>query len=225
MALLLHLETATTMCSVALSQEGKLLDIIELNAGFTHAENLVAFCDQLIKKCGFTFQQLDAVVVSKGPGSYTGLRIGVAAAKGFCYALNIPLISINTLQQLAKQVLLQHTTEATLLCPMIDARRMEVYCAFYDLKAKEIQETKAEIINENSFRELLDKHKIVFFGDGAAKCKSILSGDHNALFLDDVIPSARYMISLAEEKYAQQKFEDVAYFEPFYLKEFMLGGN
>jgi len=225
LALLLHLETATTMCSVALSQEGKLLDIEELDAGYTHAENLVAFCDQLVRKRGYTYKELDAVVVSKGPGSYTGLRIGVAAAKGFCYALNIPLISINTLQQLAKQVLLQHTTEATLLCPMIDARRMEVFCAFYDLKANEIQETKAEIINENSFRELLDNHKIVFFGDGAAKCKSFLSFHHNALFLEDVIPSAQYMISLAEEKYAQQKFEDVAYFEPFYLKEFMFGGN
>ncbi len=223
MALLLHLETATTACSVALSEDSKLLALRELNSGYTHAENLVAFCAEVLKESNCTFQDLGAIAVSKGPGSYTGLRIGVSAAKGFCYALNIPLIAINTLQHMALQVTENTSYKDALFCPMIDARRMEVYCAVYGADNSEIKATSAEIIQEDSFAEILKNKQLVFFGDGAEKCKKVLGQHPHALFLDGIFPSAKNMVSLAAKCFDLKQFESTAYFEPFYLKDFLIG--
>jgi tRNA threonylcarbamoyl adenosine modification protein YeaZ len=389
MALILCLETATTVCSVALEKDGVLLAMREVNAGYTHSENLTVFAEQVLKEAGCSFADLDAVAVSKGPGSYTGLRIGVSAAKGFCYAIGKPLIAINTLRAMAsgvaemidltltlsggegigeignvqdakaryytatpqdwkklveyakqnmkeptytEQVMWQQLRKSRLgfkfrrqypvgkfipdfvciekrliieidgishtgkekrdgsrtkelealgyrvirftddevrdeldqvmeeiktsltaytlgedqnsfsdehekygslekgrgdviLCPMIDARRMEVYCAMYDTEGNEVQETRAEIIDENSFSGVLKDRKILFFGDGAAKCKPKLEKNENAAFFEDVFPSAAFLVSLAEEKFNKGKLEDVAYFEPYYLKDFVAGAK
>lgn len=224
MALILCLETATTVCSVALGKDGVLLAMREVNEGYTHSENLTVFAEQVLAEAGHSFSDLDAIAVSKGPGSYTGLRIGVSAAKGFCFALDKPLIAINTLRGMSEGVRGEGTGEV-LLCPMIDARRMEVYCAMYDVNGKETRPTAAEIITENSFEEILRDHKVLFFGDGAAKCRSKLEHQPNAVFIDNVFPSAEYLVALAEEKFRESKFEDVAYFEPYYLKDFISGGK
>lgn len=234
MALILCLETATTSCSVALSKNGAVLAIREVNEGYTHSENLTVFAEEVMKEAGASFDDLDAIAVSKGPGSYTGLRIGVSAAKGFCFALDKPLIAINTLRAMATGIAGlrdlspalsggEFHAEQYLLCPMIDARRMEVYCAVYDQHGNEIRATAAEIIDENSFSGLLNEHKIAFFGDGASKCKAKLGQHHNAIFINDLYPSAKYLAPLGELKFSENKFEDVAYFEPYYLKDFIAG--
>jgi tRNA threonylcarbamoyl adenosine modification protein YeaZ len=405
MALILCLETATTVCSVALAKDGALLSMREVNEGYTHSENLTVFAEQVLQEAGCSFSDIDAIAVSKGPGSYTGLRIGVSAAKGFCFALDKPLIAINTLRAMAsgvadlvdlslslssgegmsdeegtgnevneergkyyttaqydwnrlikfaksnrknptfaenilwsqlrakrlgykfrrqhpvdkfipdficlekrlivevdgithigreqqdasrtkrlealgykvirftddevkgeldrvleeiKKALLSagNSTDTSLsagdattnnslshgegrgevrephasygpqgyyLCPMIDARRMEVYCAIYDEQGNEIRPTAAEIIDELSFADVLAEHKILFFGDGAAKCKEKLGHQANAIFIEDIFPSAEYLVPLAEQKFNEKKFEDVAYFEPYYLKDFVSG--
>jgi tRNA threonylcarbamoyladenosine biosynthesis protein TsaB len=226
MALILNLETATTACSVSLARDGKLLALKELNADYTHAENLTIFIEDVLKQGECELSALDAIAVSKGPGSYTGLRIGVSTAKGLCYSLDKPLIALNTLKSMTDGILNSHKemiTSSTLLCPMIDARRMEVFCAVYDATGKEIKITVAEIIDENSFSDLLKDNKLVFFGDGAAKCKSTFANNVNAIFIDDVYPSAKDMIIASEEAFNKRMFEDVAYFEPFYLKDFVAG--
>ncbi len=205
--------------------DGKILASKEMNAGYSHAENLTPFCTAVLEASKLTFKDLSAIVVSKGPGSYTGLRIGVSTAKGFCYALSIPLLSIPTLKHLALQVSKEHTAANTLFCPMLDARRMEVYCGLYDSANVEISATEAKIIDENSFSDSLAQRKILFFGDGAAKCKNFLGQHPNAVFMDSIFPSSNDMVSLAEEKYFNKEFEDVAYFEPFYLKDFLVGGK
>jgi tRNA threonylcarbamoyladenosine biosynthesis protein TsaB len=226
MALILNLETATTACSVSLGRDGKLLTVKELDGEYTHAENLTIFIEEVLKQTGLQLSDVDAVAVSKGPGSYTGLRIGVSTAKGLCYALDKPLIAINTLSSLANGIR-HHSSHiihpTSLLCPMLDARRMEVYCAVYDTKGNEIKATAAEIIDENSFSELLKDHKVYFFGDGAAKCKEVLSKNNNAIFIDNIATSAKDMTAQAEKAYNSKQFEDVAYFEPFYLKDFVAG--
>jgi tRNA threonylcarbamoyladenosine biosynthesis protein TsaB len=225
MALILNLETATTACSVSLSKDGKLLALKEQNGDYSHAENLTLFIEDVLQQSNLSLAEIDAVAVSKGPGSYTGLRIGVSTAKGLCYSLDKPLIAINTLQHTAYSIIsnfnIQYPT--ALYCPMLDARRMEVYCAIYDSKGKEIKPTAAEIIDEHSFTDLLKEYTICFFGDGSAKCKEVLSQNRNALFLDDVVPSAKNMIILSEQAFQNKAFEDVAYFEPFYLKDFVAG--
>lgn len=227
MALILNLETATTVCSVSLAKDGQLIALKELNADYTHAENLTLFIEDVLKQANIKLADIDAVAVSKGPGSYTGLRIGVSTAKGLCYSLDKPLISVNTLQHLASSVIsntssiIQHP--GSLFCPMIDARRMEVYCAFYDHTGKEIKPTAAEIIEENSFFDLLKDHTVYFFGDGASKCKEVLSQNTNAIFLSEIVPSAKDMIAFSEKAFNEDQFEDVAYFEPFYLKDFVAG--
>ncbi len=220
MALILNIETATTMCSVSLGKDGQLLALKELNGDYTHAENLTLFIEDVVQQAGIQLKDIDAVAISKGPGSYTGLRIGVSTAKGLCYSLDKPLIAINTLEHLSRSITIQ---EGTLVCPMIDARRMEVYCAVYDHTGKEMLPTAAEIIDETSFSTLLNEYKMVFIGDGAAKCKETFSSQPNAVFIDDVFPSAKQMISLSETAYQTARFEDVAYFEPFYLKDFVAG--
>jgi tRNA threonylcarbamoyladenosine biosynthesis protein TsaB len=226
MALILHLETATTACSVSLGRDGALLALKELNGDYTHAENLTIFIQDVLDQANIKLQDLDAIAVSKGPGSYTGLRIGVSTAKGLCYSLSKPLIAINTLYSMMSGII--HLPSSiihfpSLLCPMLDARRMEVYCAVYDSQENEIRPTAAEIIDEHSFGDLLKDHVIYFFGDGAAKCKGALAQNENARFIDDIYPSAKDMISSSEKAFHMNQFEDVAYFEPFYLKDFVAG--
>ncbi|MEO6903634.1 MAG: tRNA (adenosine(37)-N6)-threonylcarbamoyltransferase complex dimerization subunit type 1 TsaB [Bacteroidia bacterium] len=227
MALILNLETATTVCSVSLGKDGKLLALKELQGDYTHAENLTSFIEEVLSQAKLSLSQLDAIAISKGPGSYTGLRIGVSTAKGLCYALNKPLIAVDTLQHLSLNLPVSIIGNAVdvVLCPMIDARRMEVYCALYNINNDCLKSTWAEIIDNHSFADLFsDSSKIVyFFGDGAAKCKEILSLKNNALFIDNVFPSAKNMIPLSEKAFLTNQFEDVAYFEPFYLKDFVAG--
>ncbi len=227
MSLILHIETATDTCSVALARDGILINEIHAAESRSHATQLTLLIEETCKKSGVNFSDLDAVAVSKGPGSYTGLRIGVATAKGLCYAIDIPLIGVNTLQSFTHELLSQkkniadNLSASDLLCPMIDARRMEVYSALFNHQKEMVRETKAEIITQQSFADELKQHKIFFFGDGSAKCKSDLHHQTNAVFIDDFMPSARGQIAIASNAFAQKKFEDLAYFEPFYLKEFV----
>ncbi|MEI7897958.1 MAG: tRNA (adenosine(37)-N6)-threonylcarbamoyltransferase complex dimerization subunit type 1 TsaB [bacterium] len=231
MALILCIETATEVCSAALFRDAEILGIKESSVQNAHSAVLTTFISEIFQTSGFSPGDVDAVAVSTGPGSYTGLRIGVAVAKGLCYALDKPLIAIPTLQAMAEGMtppLLPSPKwggvgGGVLFCPMIDARRMEVYCALYDNDIKEIREVRAEIIDEFSFQEFLADHPVVFGGEGADKCKPFLEANPNALFLDSFRASAKFMIGLAEEKFGQQRFENLAYFEPFYLKDFVAG--
>lgn len=217
MALILNIETASKNCSVSISENGKIIALKELNeGGYTHAENLHPFIEEVLMMSSLTLNHIDAVAVSKGPGSYTGLRIGVSAAKGICFALNKPLISIDTLKILASQLKI----EKGVLIPLLDARRMEVYSAVFDEKHQLIREIKAEILTKNSFETYLEKGLVYFLGDGADKCQTIINHP-NAIFLKDKFPSSNEMGLLAEQKYQQTNVEDVAYFEPFYLKDFV----
>jgi len=215
---ILNIETSTKNCSVSISKDGSLLAIKELNNGnYSHAEVLHPFINAVLEEAQIKISDLDAVAVSKGPGSYTGLRIGVSAAKGLCFAQNIPLISIETLTSLA------HATkvEDGVIIPMLDARRMEVYAAVYNSEYDQVREIKAEIIDEDSYSEYLEKGKVYFLGDGAEKCKEMIKST-NAIFIDDAFPSANELCELAYGKYKKNDIEDVAYFEPFYLKDFIV---
>lgn len=219
MAVILCLETATTNCSVALSVDGKTLAIQEENnKKFSHSEKLHVFIEQVLQDSQIEKGQLDAIAVSKGPGSYTGLRIGVSAAKGLCFSLDIPLLSVPTLEVLAQQV---NEKDGNII-PLLDARRMEVYSAVYNCEKIKIRDTRAEILTSESFSEYLEVQKTIFLGDGAEKFKSLCKHP-NAIFLDDRVPSAGDMAKLAEAKYKISDIENIAYFEPFYLKEFLAG--
>ncbi len=218
LAYILNIETSTKNCSVCISKNGEIVAIKELNNGnYSHAEVLHPFINDVIREANITSEQLNAIAVSKGPGSYTGLRIGVSAAKGLCFALNIPLISIHTLQSLALSI----STENALVVPMLDARRMEVYSAVFDSENIQIREIKAEVINEMSFLNYLAASKVYFLGDGAEKCKTSITHS-NAVFVDSKYPSAKEMSILSYDKYKKNDIEDVAYFEPFYLKDFIV---
>ena len=217
MAIVLNIETATTNCSVSLSKDGETLVLKEDNSpGYSHAETLHVFIDEVFKISNIDPSRIDAVAVSKGPGSYTGLRIGVSSAKGLCFALNKPLISIDTLKSLAHQV----ETEEGYIVPMLDARRMEVYSAIYNSKLEIQREIKAEILTEESFNELLETDKVYFIGSGVEKTKNLIHHP-NAIFIDGKLPSASEMSLLAELKHQISDTEDVAYFEPYYLKDFV----
>jgi tRNA threonylcarbamoyladenosine biosynthesis protein TsaB len=229
MAVLLLIETATPVCSVALSKDSELLALRESREENIHSSLITVFMQEICEEAGLPMPDIDGVAVSKGPGSYTGLRIGVSAAKGFCYALDKPLIAISTLQSMADGAR-QHLPDdkgnlyhKPLLCPMIDARRMEVYTAVYDTGLNEIMGISAKIIDENSFSALLSGHPMYFFGNGAGKCRDVLAGRGNANFIEGFVPSSKHMIGLAEHAYLNRKFEDVAYFEPYYLKDFIAG--
>ena len=202
-----------------------MLALRESRGDHSHSSLLTVYVDEVIKEAGITLKDLDAVTVSKGPGSYTGLRIGVSAAKGFCYAMDIPLIAVSTLISMTAGIIntAEFADDDFLFCPMLDARRMEVYCAVYNNKLEVIKDTAAEIIDASCFSEQLAKNKMVFFGDGADKCKGPLQSNPNAIFMNDVFPTAKNMIALALNKFMQKQFEDVVYFEPFYLKEFIAG--
>lgn len=221
MAKILQIETATQICSVALSIDGKTVALKEESGQNLHASNLTLFIDDVIKSAGLTYKDLDAVAVSKGPGSYTGLRIGVSTAKGLCYALDIPLIAIETLEMMAAGFLFENPGYNGLVCPMIDARRMEVYTALFDAELKVLEPTSAKIIDETSFKSVLDQSQVSFLGDGAAKCAEALA-HANSSFSDVNFNSASYMSALAFNAFKVGNFEDVAYFEPFYLKDFVL---
>jgi tRNA threonylcarbamoyladenosine biosynthesis protein TsaB len=217
MALILNIETATKNCSVALAKEGKTLAIREIaTQNFSHAEKLHVFIEELFSETNLKLQDLNAIAVSQGPGSYTGLRIGVSAAKGLCYALSVPLISIDTLELLARKI----TIENGIIVPMIDARRMEVFCAFFDSKYNKTRETKAEIIDENSYQEISETMHLI--GDGAMKFKDILTDAKFQYYPEIEFPSATEMAQVSFQKFEESQFEDVAYFEPFYLKDFVL---
>jgi tRNA threonylcarbamoyladenosine biosynthesis protein TsaB len=220
---ILSIDTSTKNCSVAIHQDGKLLAISELYSEKSSSGMLTTLIQNVVKYANLTLKDLDAIAIAKGPGSYTGLRIGVSTAKGLCYTLDKPLIAVNSLEAMAYQ--LKDFVDADyLLCPMIDARRMEVYCAIYRASSLyEIEATQAKIIDENSFDELLRLNGIVFFGDGAEKCKNILQEvSGNAFFLDtEIHPSARTVGYLATQLFKQNQFENLADFEPFYLKDFI----
>jgi len=217
---ILNIETATKNCSVSISRGEEIVALKELNEGkFSHAEKLHTFILDIVKDAGISLQDLEAVAISKGPGSYTGLRIGVSAAKGLCYALEKPLISVPTLESIARQVTLQ---DGELVVPMLDARRMEVYSAIFDHQYNQVRDTEAEIIDDNSYQEQLASGIVYFVGDGAEKC-SIHIKHENARFVKDIFPSAKEMSIVAARKYEALDFEDVAYFEPFYLKDFVAG--
>jgi tRNA threonylcarbamoyladenosine biosynthesis protein TsaB len=220
MALILQLETATTSCSVALALNGEVLSLKQLNERNAHASHLTQLIEAVLAEAGKTMQDLQAVAVSMGPGSYTGLRIGVSTAKGLCYALDIPLIAVNTLEAMAQR--LAEPPSNSLYCPMIDARRMEVYCAIYDSSGKEVLPVGARIIDAASFSDYLSSSKVVFFGDGAMKCQDVLIQAKKAVFVADFVNSAQDLTALAWRKYVDKAFEDVAYFEPFYLKDFLV---
>ena len=217
MALILNIETATKNCSVALSKDGKTLAIRELSEqNFSHAEKLHVFIEELLLETNVALKDLKAIAASQGPGSYTGLRIGVSAAKGLCYALSIPLIAVDTLEILARKINISNGT----ILPMIDARRLEVYSAFFDSNYTKIRETKAEIIDENSFQE--ETEILHLIGDGAMKFKEILTDEKFKYYPEIQFPSAAEMSLISFQKFQNKQFEDVAYFEPFYLKDFVL---
>lgn len=218
MALILNIETATKNCSVSLAKDGKIVAIKELNDGnYSHAEKLHPFIQEILTKAKISATNINAIAVSKGPGSYTGLRIGVSAAKGLCFAIGKPLISVETLHSLATSL----TIKKGFIVPMLDARRMEVYASVYNKQHTQVRAIKAEVINESSFAEYLTTNTVYFLGDGAEKCKNIIN-HKNAVFVDDKFPSAKKMAILSYEKYLKNDIEDTAYFEPFYLKEFLV---
>jgi tRNA threonylcarbamoyladenosine biosynthesis protein TsaB len=221
MALILSIETSTPVCSVALSENGKPVGHLELFENQSHAANLTLLIDQVLKNCGLTPKELDAIAVSCGPGSYTGLRIGVSTAKGLCFALGKPLIALSSLSILAKGALhhIEKSADA-LLCPMIDARRMEVYTAILDHHLNEKEPVSAQIIDGTSFMHWLNQSKVYFFGDGALKCKDVINHS-NAIFLTNEVPLAKNMVDMAQQAFNRDEFVDVAYFEPFYLKNFV----
>ena len=226
MASILCLETSTEVCSVALSVDGNIVEEREDTSGKNHALLLTCFAEEVMKAQKSAFKQLDAIAVSGGPGSYTGLRIGVSTAKGLCYAAGLPLIAIPSLEAMAHHVVHSSAIERDgkedqlYFCPMIDARRMEVYAAIYDHQMRMIRAIQADIVDHLSFADLLQNHQMIFFGNGAAKCKASIVHP-NALFLDHITTSARHMAGPAEAAYQAGKLVDVAYYEPFYLKDFV----
>jgi len=218
---ILYIETATQVCSVSISHNGTLVAIRESSIANSHSEMLSTFIGEIMNETNLELKDLDAIAVSMGPGSYTGLRIGVSSAKGLCYSLEKPLIAVSTLQSMANGMSNLISDDKAILCPMIDARRMEVYASLFNVKNEELREIKAEIIDENSFNEYLNSHPVYFAGDGAEKCKEILSVHQNAKFIDEFVISSKDMIEIAISKFAKKDFVDLAYFEPFYLKDFI----
>lgn len=226
MAKILLIETATGVCSVAVAVDGQVVALIEANDRRSHAEFITLFIADVMARAGLSFTQLDAVAVSKGPGSYTGLRIGVSTAKGICYAADLPLIGVETLLAMAVGMRHHQTVDKVsdyLLCPMIDARRMEVYAAVYDDALRLVMPTRAVVVDSNSFSGYLSHQTVYFGGDGEAKCRQMLSDKPGAVFLDHFVPSASWMAEDAFRSFLSSKFENLAYFEPFYLKDFVAG--
>ena len=224
MSTIIHIETSTDVCSVALSEDGHCIFHQEDHNGPSHARVLAPLVEQAVSMADSHAIPIDAVAVSSGPGSYTGLRIGVSTAKGLCYGRNLKLVSVSTLKLLCVPILLYREDLPTdaLLCPMLDARRMEVYTALYDRALKPVHEVEAKIIDQDSFKEVLNDKPVIFFGNGAPKCKETITHP-NAIFVDGIEPLAKNMVPLAERSLMRGEVEDTAYFEPFYLKEFVAG--
>lgn len=218
MPLILSIESSTSVCSAAVHRDGALLQSQLIETPNSAAGQLAVLIDQVIKQSGATISELDAVAVSAGPGSYTGLRIGVATAKGLCYTLNKPLIAINSLEVMAHAV--KALVGDGLLCPMIDARRMEVYTMLFDRELKVLEETSAKVIEDGAFGSWLQSNPIAFFGNGSSKCREVIHHP-NAVFIDGIIPRAEDMGTLAAARFVKGQFEDVSSYEPFYLKDFV----
>ena len=222
MSCILNIDTSTNVCSVAVSQDGACIFDKEDHSGPNHAERLGTFVDEALSFIDNHAIPLDAVAVSCGPGSYTGLRIGVSMAKGICYGRDVKLLAVPTLELLCVPVLLREmvTDDDALLCPMLDARRMEVYAQLFTRPLREVRPIQADVVDADTYREYLDKHPVYFFGNGAMKCKEVI--DHpNAHFIEGIEALAKNMLPLAERRMAREEFEDVAYFVPFYLKDFV----
>lgn len=222
MSCILNIDTSTNVCSVAVSQDGACIFDKEDHSGPNHAERLGAFVDEALSFIDNHAIPLDAVAVSCGPGSYTGLRIGVSMAKGICYGRDVKLLAVPTLELLCVPVLLREmvTDDDALLCPMLDARRMEVYAQLFTRSLREVRPIQADVVDADTYREYLDKHPVYFFGNGAMKCKEVI-GHPNAHFIEGIEALAKNMLPLAERRMAREEFEDVAYFVPFYLKDFV----
>jgi tRNA threonylcarbamoyladenosine biosynthesis protein TsaB len=224
MALILNIESATDICSVSVARNGKVLGLKESRDKKSHAALLTGFVEELTAKLSIDLKDLDAVAVSKGPGSYTGLRIGISTAKGIAYGTGIKLIGVPTLQAMALGVQLKSngsiSKKKMLLCPMIDARRMEVFTALYTTSNILFREITAEIIHPGIFSDILEKNEICFFGNGSGKCKNVIRHP-NARFIEGIEPSASWIAELSEIAFQKKQFEDIAYFEPFYLKDFI----
>ena len=221
---ILNIETSTQVCSVSLAGDGKVIALRESFEKNSHAENVTIFCEEVVNEAGLEFKNLDAVAVSKGPGSYTGLRIGVSTAKGYCYALDIPLIAIGTLKSLAKGMISKvEEPQDALFIPLLDARRMEVYSQVLDGSLNQVREIRADIIDQDSFQNYLEEYPVYFAGDGADKCRPLLENHRHAHFLDSIFPSSANMSKLSYNKFIEGDIEDLAYFEPFYLKDFVAG--
>ena len=221
MSTILHIETSTDVCSVAVSEDGQVIFDQEDHSGPNHAERLGTMVDEALSFTDNHAIPFDAVAVSCGPGSYTGLRIGVSMAKGVCYGRNLKLIAVPTLELLCVPILLREIPEEdALLCPMLDARRMEVYAGIYDRGLKTIRPIQADIVEGETYKEFLDKRPVYFFGNGAQKCKAAINHP-NAHFIENIEPLAKWMQPLAEKRFLNEQFEDVAYFVPFYLKAFV----
>lgn len=226
MSLILCIETGTDVCSVGLARDGEIISLRESDEGRDHAKKVAVFVDELLDEIDVMPDELDAIAVGKGPGSYTGLRIGVSFAKGMCYGLNIPLVAVGSLDALAEVaredyeagILPVEGWRESYLCPMVDARRMEVYTQIFSASGEPLSEVAAEIVDENSFAQWRERGQLVMFGNGAAKCRSLLP-DVQCV---DVAPSARGLARLAEERFQRGEVEDIAYFEPFYLKDFVV---
>lgn len=222
MSCILNIDTSTNVCSVAVSQDGACIFDKEDHSGPNHVERLGTFVDEALSFIDNHAIPLDAVAVSCGPGSYTGLRIGVSMAKGICYGRDVKLLAVPTLELLCVPVLLREivTDDDALLCPMLDARRMEVYAQLFTRSLREVRPIQADVVDADTYREYLDKHPVYFFGNGAMKCKEVI--DHpNAHFIEGIEALAKNMLPLAERRMAREEFEDVAYFVPFYLKDFV----
>lgn len=226
MSLILCIETGTDICSVGIARDGEIVSLRESDEGRDHAKKVAVFVDELLRETGVAPDELDAVAVGKGPGSYTGLRIGVSFAKGLCYGLNIPLVAVGSLDALAEVAVEDHEAgiidaerwDDVILCPMVDARRMEVYTRLYDAAGRPVSDVAAEIVTEESFAEVRKERPLVIFGNGAAKCREVLS---DAVYVN-VVPSARGLARLAQRRLSDGETEDIAYFEPFYLKDFVV---
>jgi len=228
MAVILNLESSTEICSVALSYDGRLTDMLENTEGMNHARLMSVYVQEIMQRNKLAFDKLSAIAVSKGPGSYTGLRIGVSLAKGLCYAHQIPLIAVSPLQSMSSNIIENRRrwnlpdSNDLVFCPMIDARRMEVYTALYDHQNNEIEGVRSKIINENSFQDLLDQKPVAFFGNGSEKIRSLITHP-NAFFIPDIKTSAQFMCTLSDKAFENKSFVNLAYFEPFYLKDFIAG--
>lgn len=219
MAIILSIETSTPISSIAIHDSGNLVSSQSVHKNKSHSEYLIPSIKYLCETSGIDIKDIGAVAISKGPGSYTGLRIGTSSAKGLCYGLDIKLIAVNTLEAMAYGMQ-KYFTEEVMLCPMLDARRMEVYCLVMKHDLSVVEDTQAKIIDQDAFADLLEKNKLAFFGSGADKCKSIIRSP-NAIFIEDIQPSAIQIGKLAWDKYVNNQFEELAYFEPFYLKDFI----